>query len=479
MYVPPSDSELPERNVREHLAALLDSPHFARSDRLRRFLKFIVECKLTGRDDEIQEYTIGLEVFDRAESFDPRSDSIVRVEAHRLRNRLADYYLTEGKKARMRIVLPERGYNPSFEPRRDSQRTVWVISAGLTAVIFGLLFYGFHGVLPTPSRHEPPELARESFEEGLVAWEQWTADGARQAVRLFKKAVTHDPGYARAYAWLSAAYRQQAIMGEADSHEAYARASEAAQEAIALDPQLAAGYQSLAVNLTFKPDWAAAEKAFRTAIQLEPDNPDIHHAFGLVLLAASAERLPQAEAELRRAVQLEPGDLGNHVALAKVLYFRSDFQQARSLLEETLRIKPYYPDAMRNLAAVLVQMGDFDEAFRLFEEAQGLAYLRWGDGLLGYALAVSNNKERARAILADLQSRYAAKPAGALAIATIYVGLRKWGPACRWLRQAWTNREMRTRYIGVDPMYAPLRQQICFLDLIKETGVSELASSRQ
>jgi Tfp pilus assembly protein PilF len=476
VFVPSGDSNFSALIIREHLAALLDSPQFVRSHRLRRFLEFVVECKITGRDDEIQEYTIGLEVFDRGESFDPRSDSIVRVEARRLRNRLADYYAKEGKRAPIRIVLPERGYTPLFEPRSNSRSTVWAISAGLAAVVFGLLFYSFHSAPLAPSRHEPSQLARESFEKGLVAWQQWTADGARQAERLFQQAVAHDPVYALGYAWLSAAYRQRAMMGDADPHEVFAKSSEAAQKAIALDPQLAEGYKSLAVNLTFKPDWTAAERAFRTAIQLEPDDPNIHHTFGIVLLAASVERLAEGEAELRRAVRLKPGDLGTRVVLGKILYFRGRFQEARSILEETLRIDAHYPDAMRNLASVLVQMGDYDEAVRLLEEAQRLAYLRWGDGLLGHALAVSNNEERARTILADLKSRYAANPVGALAIATIYVGLQEGALACDWLEKAWANREMRTRYIGVDPIYAHMREQPCFVNLVENTGLSNLAT---
>lgn len=460
--------------MREHLAAVLSSPRFAKSQRLRRFLEFVVECKLAGRDEEIQEYAIGLEVFDRGVSFDPRLDSIVRVEARRLRDRLAEYYTKSGRNSPIRIVLPERGYVPSWErwihPRR------WIAKAAtgvIAAVLAGLLLCG----VPRPySRPEPTELAREAFEKGLVAWQQKTGEGAQQAMEYFQQAVAHDPGYASAYAWLSASYRQQATMGDADPAAVYARAEEAARKAIALDPQLPEAYHSLAVNLTFKPDWRAAEKAFRLALRLEPENSNIHHAFGIVLLAASPERLAEAEAEIRRAVRLKPGDLDHRVVLGKLLYFRGRYPEARSNLEEVLKLDSHYPDGMRNLAAVLVQTGDQERAVFLYEEAQKLAYLRWGEGLLGHALAVSGSRVKARAILAELKSRNGTQPGAALAIATIHAGLEEWAEACAWMDRAWTGREIRARYLNVDPIYAPLRQQECFAGLLTKTGLAGLAT---
>jgi Tfp pilus assembly protein PilF len=456
------------------------SAPFVRSHRLQRFLEFVVERALTGRHDEIQEYTIGLEVFDRRGSFDPRSDSIVRVEARRLRDRLADYYAGEGRQQPMRIVLPERGYVPSFEHRR-----VWPVWAGRTAAgiaalgVAGAVSYGIYTLPPAASGSTPTPLAREAFEKGMTAFAQWTGEGARQAEAFFQNAIAHDAAYARAYAWLSAAYRQQAVMGEAGSREIYARSSEAVRKAVELDPGLAEAHWMLAVNLTFEPRWQEAEEAFRTAIRLDPDNAAAHHAYGATLLAASAARLADAEAELRSAVRLAPGDLTNRVALAKLLYFRGRLSEARAILEETLGIDPHYPDAMRNLAAVLLQMGERLEAVRLYDRAQQLAYLPWGDGLLGHAVAALGDRPRAQVLLAGLESRYAARPVAALAIATIQVGLGQWDATCDSLGRAWTNREMRTRYIDVDPIYAPMRERPCFRALVDEMALAAIASSGQ
>ena len=475
-----SPSSPEPRLVREHLAAVVRSPPFARSQRLQRFLEYIVDCELTGRREDIQEYAIGLDVYDRGDGFDPRSDSIVRVEARRLRDRLADYYAGPGRRQPLRIALPSRGYVPSFEwrPGRSLRNAAIAIAAaiaiGLVAVSYGL----YSTTASRLAAAEPNLAAREAFAKGKRAFEQWTGDGARQAEGFFLQAVAQDADYALAHAWLSAAYRQRAIMGDADFRNMLVRSSEAARTAVALDPKLVEAHHMLAVHLTFEPRWREAEAAFRTAIAIDPGDPWSHHAYGATLLATSSARLDDAETELRTAVRLDPGDLANHVALAKVLYFRRRFAEARTMLEETLGIDPHYPDAMRNLGAVLVQTGDLERAVRLYEDAQELAYLPWGDGLLGHALATSGDRQGALDVVGDLESRYATKRLAALAIATVQVGLQHWDAACGSLRRAWTNREMRMRYVDVDPIYEPMRELPCFRHVVREMGLEELAASR-
>lgn len=103
--------------VRASLERVLASRTFAGAERLSRFLRFIVERTLDGHGDEVKEYLLGVEVFDRTDAFDPRLDTIVRVEARRLRARLADYYREDGAADAVVIGLPRGGYVPTFEPR--------------------------------------------------------------------------------------------------------------------------------------------------------------------------------------------------------------------------------------------------------------------------------------------------------------------------------------------------------------------------
>ena len=96
---------------------MLDERTFRQVDRLKRFLNFIVSEALAGRGDQLKEYVIGVQVFDKDSSFDPRADPIVRVQARRLRARLVRYYREEGGADAIVIELPKGGYTPVFKQR--------------------------------------------------------------------------------------------------------------------------------------------------------------------------------------------------------------------------------------------------------------------------------------------------------------------------------------------------------------------------
>ncbi len=106
----------PAEAVRNQLERVLASKGFARNERLSRFLRVVVERHLEGRDGELKESVIGIEVFGRKPGFDPKQDSTVRSEAGRLRARLTEYYAGEGSADAVIIELPKGGYTPAFRP---------------------------------------------------------------------------------------------------------------------------------------------------------------------------------------------------------------------------------------------------------------------------------------------------------------------------------------------------------------------------
>jgi len=106
---------LSKEAVRAHLGSILSSTGFANADRISRFLQFTVEMKLRGEESQIKESVLGREVFDRGTDYDPRLDPIVRVEARRLRQRLAEYYDGPGKSDLLRIEFPKGGYAPLIQ----------------------------------------------------------------------------------------------------------------------------------------------------------------------------------------------------------------------------------------------------------------------------------------------------------------------------------------------------------------------------
>src|SRR5581483_9743956 len=99
-------NRVPDAAVRQQLDRILNSPTFQQVDRLKRFLTFITTEALVGRSDQLKEYVIGVQVFGKEESFDPRTDPIVRVQARRLRARLVSYYRDAGQNDDVVIELP-------------------------------------------------------------------------------------------------------------------------------------------------------------------------------------------------------------------------------------------------------------------------------------------------------------------------------------------------------------------------------------
>lgn len=114
--------------IREQLGRILASPEFHATDKVRDFLRFVVEEKLAGRSHRIKGYTVAVEVFARSEDFDPTYDPVVRIQAGRLRRGLERYYLVGGVEDPVLIDIPKGGYVPRFTARPAESASVQTLS---------------------------------------------------------------------------------------------------------------------------------------------------------------------------------------------------------------------------------------------------------------------------------------------------------------------------------------------------------------
>ena len=153
----------PELNAaaRRQLERVLDSPGFARNQRLSRFLRFLVERHLEGRDNELKESVIGTEIFGRKPDYNPKQDAIVRTEAGRLRARIGEYYAGEGKADTLIIELPKGGYVPVLRQTRGAlerqrARLSWRWGA---AILAGLIMATLLGYSWSTQRNTPIAIA--------------------------------------------------------------------------------------------------------------------------------------------------------------------------------------------------------------------------------------------------------------------------------------------------------------------------------
>jgi eukaryotic-like serine/threonine-protein kinase len=161
------------------LGNILASRTFAKSHRLQDLLRYTVERIKSGRTDTIKEYLLAVEVFDRKPSFDPRFDSIVRVQASRLRQKLEQYYSTEGRADEILITVPKGAYIPAVQRRRHrppgAYKRRWLWLAG--AALFSAAVLGFFILRPLAPRRRPPVLRRLTSDAGFTGYPAISQDG--------------------------------------------------------------------------------------------------------------------------------------------------------------------------------------------------------------------------------------------------------------------------------------------------------------
>jgi hypothetical protein len=203
--------------AQRQLTLVLASAGFVRNDRQSQFLRFLVERHLEGKDHELKESVIAVEVFGRDASYDPKVDGIVRTEAMRLRTRLDKYYADEGRLDPLVIELPKGGYRPVLrpratvlpEPKTRVGRAAWTVFAVVTiAVVAGAVWWW-----PSP-RSGPVAAARSDthaeayalYLRGRHTMASFPTRGrpiARIALEYFEQAIRKDANFALAYAGIA------------------------------------------------------------------------------------------------------------------------------------------------------------------------------------------------------------------------------------------------------------------------------------
>jgi len=148
---------LTSNTILRQVAKMRECPLFARSPRLATFLTYTVEQCLAGNPDRLKEYSIGVEVFARADHFDPRLDSIVRVEARRLRKKVDCYYSTLGASDEVLILYRRGEYTPQFMARSSASSQQLQNSNSRRVV------------LATPDAEEAEKLSQEVASLGFNA----------------------------------------------------------------------------------------------------------------------------------------------------------------------------------------------------------------------------------------------------------------------------------------------------------------------
>ncbi len=195
--------EVTESEMRVCAERLLNSHALANAPSQREFLRFVIDETMAGRGRDLKEYVIGVAVLGRPDTFDPRTDASVRVAARRLRQKIDEYYATEGESEDVRLTLERGSYVPHFERRRHPDTPA---AESPTNGAAPPLSSGHPGPdLPEPDRGGHPRQRRAWASVavaavvalvalGVWAWRRADAPGTRQVVAVLPFAnATADP----------------------------------------------------------------------------------------------------------------------------------------------------------------------------------------------------------------------------------------------------------------------------------------------
>jgi len=323
--------------------------------------------------------------------------------------------------------------------------------------------------------NQNPE-AYQLYLQGRFYWNRRTAGGVGKAIEYFQQAIVKDPNYALAYSGLADCYyslaRNTAVLSP---KEAGAKARQAAEKALEIDPSLGEAHASMGlVFLIFEWDFANADREFHRAIELDPSYPAVHSWYSELLSATG--RYSEAIPEARKAVDLEPFTPILRYQLAFDLIFAGNLNDSEQEFRKVLELDPSFALAHYGLAEISVLRSRFDEAVAEMEKTihsyPESSYYR---GYLGYTLAKAGRSEDARKILGELTEEAKTKYVSWLGIAYIYSGLSEKDHSFAALELAYQQGETRMDTLRARADLAPFwKSDPRFTDLLRKIGLPPL-----
>jgi TolB-like protein/Tfp pilus assembly protein PilF len=321
----------------------------------------------------------------------------------------------------------------------------------------------------TRVRKEPTKdlQAYKLFLKGRQWFIRYNTEAYERAIEYFDRAIARDPGFALASANLAMTYTELAESGVTAPGIAYERAAEAAATALRLDPDLAAAHTTTAhIMMARDLNWLGAEQEFKRALELSPSDDDAYDLYGR--LCAGLGRYDEAIALQRRAHELDP--LAHRMDMVTSLLRAGRYDQAAVEARDAVDLEPGYDRARATLGWAYFLSGKKDEGLAELEQAVAISpsNTMWL-GQLGEAYALAGNTAKAREILRELEERRAA---GAFVspyhIAYVYTGLRDSDRAMDLLERAVAERTGPAYSIKGSFLLAPLHKHPRFRALLRQ-----------
>ena len=394
-------------------------------------------------------------------------DSDVKDIAERLR---VDYVLEGSVKTgggrlnvKANLIDPESGYrrwSGVFDEAWDLQNLT-VVQERIAGAIRDSLA---HELNQSPMRLVKQgtlnQRAREEYWRGRPDFFDRTPQRLANALAHFKNAVREDSTYALAHAGIADTY---IILGAYDygvlaPRDAYPQAKSAALRAIELDPELPGPHAALATALfNYDYDWVGAEREFKQALQLDPNDAQTNHWYSLFL--ATQGRMNEARAAITIARDRDPESPVVATSYARHLYFARQFQASVAAYRQTLERRPNFVTAHAGIGLAFVALQQYDSALAHYELANRLlpAGAPLLNGLIAHAAGLAGNRELALRHLAELNQRAPRRYIPPEYRVLAYIGLGDHDAAIRALEDSYRSQSGGIAYLLTEPVLDPLR----------------------
>jgi TolB-like protein/DNA-binding winged helix-turn-helix (wHTH) protein/Flp pilus assembly protein TadD len=308
--------------------------------------------------------------------------------------------------------------------------------------------------------------AYQAFLRGRFFWNKRRRDAVEKAIGYFQQAIQLQPDYARAWAGLAGCYMSLGgDMGVVAPGDAAPSARAAVTKALEIDSDVADGHLTLAnIRLFYDWDWAGAEREYRRALDLSPNDSPAHRNYSHYLLLM--RRFDEALAQNKRAIELDPLDL---LANAHLIWFYLGTRQPDKALAQSgrvLELEPGFTGIYGFVGGALEEQGKWPEAIAAFEKAkddQDPGYLLG----IAHAWAASGHRREAQSALAKLHELARTRYISPVGLADAYAGLGERDTALAWLEQGYRQHAPALTGLLLDSQLNALRADPRFQDLLR------------
>jgi len=314
--------------------------------------------------------------------------------------------------------------------------------------------------------------AYDLYLKGRFFWQKGTEDGYDKAIEYYRQAIDRDPNYTLAYVGVASAYNLLgSVLGFRAPNATFPKGKEFLTKAVALDESLANVHAVLAsYSLEYDWNWSEAERQFKRAIELNPNDYEAHESYGMYLEALG--RFDEAVSERLLAQKYNPLSPFTLADVGYPYYYARKYDEAIAWYRKGLELDPKLSWCHLWIGQAYVQKGMFKEAI---DEINQAVQLSGGDirmrATLGHAYAVAGQREEALKVLRDLQALSKERYVSPYYFALISVGLGDNQQAVAWLQKAQEERQPYLILMNVEPVFDRLHSEPGFITIERNVGL--------